>query len=574
VSRHDSFFIRTLLKEKKMSKVVPFSRSAAYLYQRAVINRREGHLLDALELNRRALEKDPDNVDYELDLAQVLCELGCYVQSNRILTRMLARDSSLSECYFGLASNFYGMNDADSAYKALMCFLAEDPQSAGRQEVGELLHNLFVARTQGGQKSRRKARAAKLSAQGVALMRSGDLPGAEQALKRSLQIRSRHSETRAILAMCLAARGDMDGAVREVARSLRPTRPPLRALCIAAQIENATGNPEAAAKLMDHAAARNPEGGELRILLDAACDLKMDERVHELAEKALAESPYDQTLLHLCAAAIVNTGRPQERAARCWARIRRLQPDNEIASYYLAHSDRKPIAYAYRLPDDEIRARAEILAEAARSDPDGVQAAWEQSAKLRRVVRWAVESGDPAFLRAGVHLLAAVETREAEWLLRQVMVEPSAPQAVKHQALMLLGLRGAKPPFLMTGEDKFSLASAMDSGQLPRLPLAYRRVLKRAVYTGISLKEDYPARLTMLWLRYASALGDSLPALKDLNGWAAALNLCLARIDQLDVSLDELAELFRCSRRKMEHMARRIERLAPLEQKEAEHESD
>jgi len=47
-----------------MSKVVPFSRSAAYLYQRAVINRREGHLLDALELNRRALEKDPGNVDY------------------------------------------------------------------------------------------------------------------------------------------------------------------------------------------------------------------------------------------------------------------------------------------------------------------------------------------------------------------------------------------------------------------------------------------------------------------------------------------------------------------------------
>ena len=37
-----------------MSKVVPFSRSAAYLYQRAVINRREGHLLDALELTRRA----------------------------------------------------------------------------------------------------------------------------------------------------------------------------------------------------------------------------------------------------------------------------------------------------------------------------------------------------------------------------------------------------------------------------------------------------------------------------------------------------------------------------------------
>lgn len=551
-----------------MSKVVPFSRSAAYLYQRAVINRREGHLLDALELTRRALEKDPGNVDYELDLAQILCELGCFVQSNRILTRMLAVDGTLSECYFGLASNFYGMNDADSAYKALMCFLSEDPQSAGRPEVGELLHSLFIARTMNGQKSRKKARAAKLSAKGLALMRAGRLAEAEQSLRRSLQVGPRHSETRALLAMCLAKKGDMEGAVKEIARSLRPVKPPLRALCIAAQIEYATGNPEAAAKLIDQAAARNPDGAQLRMLLDAACDLKLHERVFELTQKALAEAPYDRALLHRCAAAIVNTSRPLERAAQCWARIKRLEPCDEVAGYYLAHSDRVPVDYAYNLPEEEIDQRAEYLAATARSGLEGVEAAWAEGSKLRRTVRWALECGDAIFLRAGVNILAAVETPEAEWLLRQVMVDPSASQAARHQALTLLGLRGAKPPFLMIGEDKFSLASALDSGELPKLPLAYRRVLKRAVYTGMSLKEDYPARLTMLWLRFAGALGETLPALKDLNGWAAALNLCLARMDHLDVGEDELSELFRCSRRKMEHMARRILRLAPLEPKE------
>ena len=551
-----------------MSKVVPFSRSAAYLYQRAVKNRREGHLLDALELTRRALEKDPENVDYELDLAQVLCDLGCYVQSNRILTRMLAQDATLSECYFGLACNFYGMNDADSAYKALMCFLSEDPESAGRQEVGELLHNLFVARTLGDHKSRRKARAAKLAAKGVAMMRASDLPEAEQALRRSLQISPRNSQTRALLAMCLAMKGNLESAVKEVARSLRPVKPPLRALCIAAQIENATGNPEAAAKLMDQAAARNPDGSDLRMLLSAACELKMDERVFELTQKALIEAPYDRQLLHLCAAAIVNTARPLDRASQCWARIRRLEPGDDVAGYYLAHPDHKPIPYAYRLPKEEVDKRADYLAEIARSGLEGVETTWKQGEELHRTVKWALECEDAVFLRAGVNLLSAVETPEAEWLLRQVMLEPAAAQSLKHQALTLLGLRGAKPPFLMTGEDKFSLASAVDSGQLPKLPLAYRRVLKRAVYTGMSLKDDYPARLTMLWLRFSAALGDTLPALKDLNGWAAALNLCLARMDKLDVDEDELAELFRCSRRKMEHMARRISRLAPLEPKE------
>ncbi len=551
-----------------MSKVVPFSRSAAYLYQRAVKNRREGHLLDALELTRRALEKDPGNVDYELDLAQVLCELGCYVQSNRVLTRMLAQDSSLSECYFGIACNFYGMNSADDAYKSLMCFLSEDPQGAGRQEVGELLHNLFVARTLTGHKSRRRARASKLAQKGMQMIRSGDLAAGEQALRRSLKISPRHSQTRAVLAMCLQMRGDSEGALKEIARSLRTPRPPLRALCLAAQIENVNGNAETARRLLDQAAARNPDGADSRMLLDAACELKLDGMVFELTQKALAQSPYDRVLLHLCAAATVNTGGPAEHAARCWTRMLRLEPGDEVALYHLAHPDIKPVGYTCRLPEAEVAARAEALAEAARGGTEGVNDTWTNSGEFRRLVRWAVESGEGAFMRAGVNLLAAVDAPEAEWLMRQVLVEPAASRQLRHQALALLGLRGAVPPFLVTGEDKFSLASAADSGQLPKLPLAYRRVLKRAVYTGMSLKEDYPARLTMLWLRYANALGDTLPALKDLNGWAAALNLCLAQDDHLDVGEDDLAELFRCSRRKMEHMARRIRRLAPLEPRE------
>ena len=50
---------------------------------------------------------------------------------------------------------------------------------------------------------------------------------------------------------------------------------------------------------------------------------------------------------------------------------------------------------------------------------DGAREAWMESPKLSRMVRWAVESGDPVFARAGVNLLSAVETPEAERLLRE-----------------------------------------------------------------------------------------------------------------------------------------------------------
>ena len=56
--------------EERMSfdpKVVPFDRSAAYMHHRAMKNRRDNNVVDALELLRRAVERSPDNDEYKLD---------------------------------------------------------------------------------------------------------------------------------------------------------------------------------------------------------------------------------------------------------------------------------------------------------------------------------------------------------------------------------------------------------------------------------------------------------------------------------------------------------------------------
>lgn len=71
-------------------KVVPFDRSAAYVHHRAMKNRRDNNVVDALELLRRAVEHSPDNDEYKLDLAGLLSEMGCLSQSNRLLLDMLS----------------------------------------------------------------------------------------------------------------------------------------------------------------------------------------------------------------------------------------------------------------------------------------------------------------------------------------------------------------------------------------------------------------------------------------------------------------------------------------------------
>ena len=123
-------------------KVVAFKRSSAYVHHRAMMNRRENNIVDALELMRRAVEAAPENREYRLDLAELYCEMGCHEQSTQLLLDMLAEDDGPSECYYGLALNQLGMNDLTGARRSLSLYKRRDPEGAHLEEVQRLTEEL------------------------------------------------------------------------------------------------------------------------------------------------------------------------------------------------------------------------------------------------------------------------------------------------------------------------------------------------------------------------------------------------------------------------------------------------
>ena len=126
----------------KDPKVVTFDRSAAYLHHRAMMNRRDNHHVDALELMRRAVEAQPENSEYRLDLAELYCEMGCHRQSSRLLLDMLSEKDAPSECFYGLALNQLGMNDINGARNSLSLYRRRDPEGAHLEEVRALASEL------------------------------------------------------------------------------------------------------------------------------------------------------------------------------------------------------------------------------------------------------------------------------------------------------------------------------------------------------------------------------------------------------------------------------------------------
>ena len=126
----------------KNPKVVSFDRSAAYLHHRAMMNRRDNHHVDALELMRRAVEAQPENSEYRLDLAELYCEMGCHQQSSRLLLDMLSEKDAPSECFYGLALNQLGMNDLTGAKQSLSIYRKRDPQGVHFEDVRMLAAEL------------------------------------------------------------------------------------------------------------------------------------------------------------------------------------------------------------------------------------------------------------------------------------------------------------------------------------------------------------------------------------------------------------------------------------------------
>jgi oligoendopeptidase F len=107
-------------------QIVAFPASGEYILRKANENRREGRLLQAVELMRRGLELNPDREDVWLDLAETLNEMGCYEQSNRVLYKLLSCRMYVPEAYYGLAANHSALMD-----QAKLCDISASPNKSG-----------------------------------------------------------------------------------------------------------------------------------------------------------------------------------------------------------------------------------------------------------------------------------------------------------------------------------------------------------------------------------------------------------------------------------------------------------
>ncbi len=549
----------------KNLKVVAFKRSPAYVHQRAMMNRRDNNIVDALELMRRAVEESPQNREYRLDLAELYCEMGCHELSSRLLLDMLAEGDGPSECYYGLALNQLGMNDIVGARKSLRLYRRRDPAGAHVEEVRRLAAELDFYDEMGRPRNRKLSRAARIANRACEALKADMPEKACRLFEQSLLLASEQFEMRALYAMALLTLGDSDKARTEAERAAGGYPPSVRALCVCAQVFALMGDITTARALVDRAAAEKPDGQDLRLMVYAMGELRMDDRVAEYARLALQETPFDRDLLHMRAIALLRTGAPEKRVARFWARILRIDPEDSVAQFYQEAAVKGELRryspeYGYQVPPKEFERRLRELVGHLGRGYEHVSEQWRGTPAFRQLVRWAVCAEDARLSRAAMTALTTIDTDESRSLLRGLLFGAELPDDLKIHAALALRLQGIEQEALMPG------SAGLEEGFLPgtgammaRLGVGERQLVR---YADEVLQREYDVsgitQLLLMWTAYRQLRGTRTDPLLRIESAAAALAYNYMLLYGPKPSVNRLAKAFGCAPRQLAFCASRI----------------
>lgn len=549
----------------KNHRIVAFERSPAYVHHRAMMNRRDNRVVDALELLRQAVERSPENREYKLDLAELYCEIGCHEQSSRLLLDMLSEADSPAECYYGLALNQLGMNDAAGARKSLDIYRRREPEGAHAEEVRNLAAELDMFEELNAHGNRRLRRAARAAGRACEAMRDDEPLRARRRFEASLALAPDQREIRALYAMTLMMGDDPEGARREAERALESGPPSVRTLCVCAQVFWHLGDAERAASLAEAARSSDADAQEVYLLLNTLGELRMDEQLAEEARLALQDTPYDRELLHMRAVALKRQGASDEALERIWARILRIDPEDSVAQFYQKTAqdralDSCELEYSYQVPRQEHRARTLALLLQLARGREAVSALWRNDQGFRQLLRWATACDEPHVSRAAISALAAIEDEDARSLLRELLFSRELSGDLRIHGAVALKQNGLPLEELMPPE------SGLTEGILPEdakllasLPVGERQLVRYAAEMIEWKAGTSPLKaIALMWMAYRGLRGTDADPLTHTQAAAAALAYNYLLFFGAKPSLDRVARAFRCPRRQLIYYARRM----------------
>ncbi len=546
-------------------KIVPFDRGADFVHQRALKNRRDNNIIDALELMRKAVEASPENEGYQMDLAELLTELGCLTQSNQVLLDMLNKGARKDECLYSLAINQLNMNNPDAAKKLLRMCLDDSAKSPIRDQARALSGEIEMYEALNRPMTRRLERMLIISDMACDKLRREDYPGARELFERAISMDKSQRDVRALLAMTYMLLGRIEEAILNAEDAIREPGTTLRALCVAAQVFNMAGDEARARAALARAMEFRPDGLEMRMLIFSLFELKMYKEARGCAQDGLTDAPYDRPLLHAMAVTSICAGESPEKAARFWQRIARIDPEDTVAAYYCRAAaenkiDPEELSCEYQVPRAEMLERFKYITDKLDGDLAQLGEDWKADVRFRTMLAWCLTASDRRFREAAVTLLSSIDDPQAESQLREYMLRVDTGFDMTLRAATMYRMRGLDvrrilPPYMEKSDGLMPDGNRVLDG----MSVGHRQLVRLA---SDVLERRYDVfafdHLAVMWDMYRRHTPMRTDPLVKTETAAAALAYCYLVLAEKKPSFYRLSAQFGCPVRQLMFFARRM----------------
>ena len=430
---------------------MPFERDGGFFHKRAVIKADKQSYLDAVGLLRRALELEPNNSEYMLDLADVFARMSCYDESNQVLVSIVRLGEATAECFFGMGCNYYAMDQYERALEALETYRHIDPDGEFIEVAEDLLDELEKIVEE------EEPHTSVVARRGCEALDAGDFPLAVQLLTRAVQKSPDSLHLRNNLSLAIYCAGDTDGAAREAAAVLSADPDNLHANCNMAVFLTSRDHKGQAMVHLRRALDAPADGlVDLTKLCLTLCEMRRDEDAYEYLRRLLQARPYDKNALHYFAVACFNLGKYRE-AVTAWTTARRIDPYNPVPSYCIGVAtraeedggDAERMEYQNQLPHKEIqRCVTEFTDSLAGKTKEDFKAHFDRDESFRELLRWGLGVSDNSFRYTVLKLLTYMGGPRAEEMLRDFLMRPDEGEEIKREVMSGLHEMGAEEPYL------------------------------------------------------------------------------------------------------------------------------
>ncbi len=541
------------LRAAKGGKVLSFQQNGDFYLRSGMAKLDKNDLLGAMASYRTALDKDPENPEIILAIAEILTSMQRYDESNRLLMSRFAVGERPAEAFFGMGCNFMAQREYNQARMSFDYYLDMEPDGEFAYSAYEMAESIDngSAQTFGGEPDKAQE-AAEIARR---MMEREDFAGAIAALEKLIEEQPELTTPRNHLALAYYCVHDYDKATEQVGQVLRRDPSNIQAHCNLAVFMRGAKDDLGLRRQVDYLKSLNTDDiDDMNHIGVTLMEVREFEAAIPIFKKIQQSRPYEAGVLHRLALCHYNTG-DYPAAVKLYDKLMQIDNQDSIAAYYCTlcrkaqREETKPVSLVlnYQVPPEEVVQRIRRINEFIHMPREELEKHWYRGSELQILSKWVLTLPDITTNRAILSFIATFKDKAAEEIIRDFALQREHGTEIKRIAFALLKNMGAKEPYLsyVNGElmeSRVSLVPVLPEGT----PKAYGDILETCLsFMRGNRDNDCMSAAVKIWTAYVEGLSGYRPLSKgQVLGLSAAIEYVACHRHGVEVTKWELCSKY------------------------------